>query len=148
MTETIPTGLRLGEGFRYVAAAAVAAMVDLAVAWLAHACTGVPLPVAAAMGVLAGGLVAYFLLEFWAFRREASAVSLRRLAGLLSLVALTLLLRSGLVALLCDLFPAERSALPILLVAFGLTFTLNFVINRLVIFNRRTPRPSLRQSLR
>jgi len=140
-----PRGL-LGDGLRYAIAAAAASGVDLAVAWTAHAWLSVPLPLAAACGVLAGGLSAYLLLEFWAFRREASAFSGRRLSGLLALVALTLLLRTGFVALVAGLLPGKAFALPILVAAFGLTFTVNFAVNRLVIFRGAGPSAGVRQT--
>lgn len=140
-----PRGL-LGDGLRYAMAAAAASGVDLAVAWTAHAWLSLPLHLAAGCGVLAGGLAAYLLLEFWAFRRPASAFSARRLLGLLSVVALTLALRTGFVALMASLFPAAGAALPILVAAFGLTFTVNFAVNRLVIFRGADPAAGVRQT--
>ncbi|MEM7767629.1 MAG: GtrA family protein, partial [Pseudomonadota bacterium] len=122
---------------RYTAATGFAAALDLAAAWTAHTALGLPLPAAAAIGVLTGGLIAYWLLEFWAFRRPASAFSVQRLGSLLGLVAMTLILRTGFVATFAWLIPQDWAALPILVAAFGLTFTVNFIVNRAFIFRRK-----------
>ncbi|MEM0986715.1 MAG: GtrA family protein [Pseudomonadota bacterium] len=127
-------------GLRYAIAVGCAAAIDLAAAWLAASWLGLPLAHSAGLGVILGGIAAYFLLEFWAFKRPASAFSFKRLGSLLVVVLVTLVLRASIVAALAAVFPSDHAVLPILCVAFGITFTINFLVNRFLIFARQATR--------
>ena len=133
------------DGARYVVVAGLAACLDLGVAWSAAATLGIALPIATGIGVITGGVFAYFLLEFWVYRRAESAFSWPRLSAMLAVIVSTLVLRSGTVALLALWFPHPMAEGPILIAAFALTFSLNFIFSRSVIF-RRPRSPVLRQS--
>lgn len=124
------------DGFRYTLASGLIALIDVGAAWTCYELIGLPLAASAAIGVLIGGVAAYLVHEFWTFRRADAAFSARRLAGVFGLVILTLVLRAMAVALLEAGFPQDWAALPILTVALGMTFTVNFLINRTVIFRK------------
>lgn len=145
-TETDQRSSLLGDGARYTVAGGGASVLDLSTAWAAHALIQLPLMLSAGLGVIVGGLAAYGLLEFWAFRRADSAFSAKRLAGLFGLVALTLILRTAFVGALAHVFPMAWAALPILASAFALTFCVNFAVNRLVIFRASPAHDTLRQT--
>lgn len=117
--------------------------VDLATGWSLSRFGGLPLTLAAFFGFCGGAAFNYLLHERWTF--GSGAVSARR--G--SLYALTLLAtlacRLGAVAVLQrTVLPAPGDRLPILVLATGLSFAVNYLLSRFLVFSpasRRSAQP-------
>lgn len=92
---------------------------------------------AKALSFVAGTLTAYTLNRAWTFQADHSA---RRLASVIALYALTFVLQVGLFAVLYPPLHAAWGTLVAQVVGFviaqGVATTVNFIVQRLVIFNR------------
>lgn len=124
----------LGTLARFGAVAVVCLALDLSVAWLAAGRIGVPLPAAAALGFAAGAVLSYALHEFWTFRDGARTASRARMVRYGTVLAVVFLVRIGAVALLETLWPGPAAVLPILAASVGLSFSVNFLLSRRVVF--------------
>ena len=122
---------------RFGAVAVAGLTLDLATAWCLATFAGVPLPFAAAGGICAGAVLNYWLHERWTFGR--GEVSAKR-GSLYTLVLLTTLVsRVGSVALLqATLLPGPRHRLPVLVIATGISFVINYLMSRYVVFRPAT----------
>ncbi len=119
---------------RYLAVVLGGFVIDLSIAWLAHELLGFPLIAAAALGFVIAMTLSYFVHEFWTFRRAASAVSPARFAKFVMASGATLGARLVLVWLtgLVTLLPG--GALARLLIAYGGSLAVGFLVNRGVVF--------------
>lgn len=107
--------------------------VDMAAAWAVLRGLDAPLPLAALAGFLCGALFNYALHEGWTF--ATATPSLRRGALYGAVLGATLATRVGTVAALDRLAGhAPALAMPILLVAVGVSFTVNYTLSRTVVF--------------
>lgn len=121
---------------RFVAVGVVSAVVDLGLLMLFMG-LGLSHTPAKALSFVAGTLTAYSLNRVWTFQAEHSS---RRLAAVIALYLLTFVLQVGLFA---AVFPPLRDALGVLgaqvvgfVVAQGVATTVNFVVQRSLIFAR------------
>lgn len=131
---------RAPELLRFGVVAVIGLVVDIALAYGANAGFGVPLIWAAALGFAAGACVNYALHELWTFRSGARRLSAgRALKYALSLGA-TLLVRLTAVAMLAVLL-GETQPLMVLILATGLSFGMNYMMSKLLVFRpaRTTP---------
>jgi putative flippase GtrA len=112
---------------RYMAANAIGAGVDLAVALLVNASFDLPLWMAASLGVVAGSVVNYFAHEFWTFG-QGGRFSSKRLAAYLGACLLVLGVRAGLSASLKAAAVPGLGDAAILIIAFAASFLINYAI--------------------
>lgn len=122
---------------RFGVVAVAGLCVDLGTAWALRSLTTIPLTLAAFLGFVAGAIFNYLLHERWTFGTKAASAK----RGSLYLLALlvTLATRLGAVALL------EPSGLPdlgVLILATGVSFIVNYVLSRFLVF-RPAPESSL-----
>jgi putative flippase GtrA len=116
--------------FGVVAAGGLA--LDLGTAWLLARQAGVPLPAAAATGFVLGAVVNNLLHELWTF--GAGRVSGARGAKYVAVLALIFAARVGMAALLAEWL----SAGPALIGAVGVSFAVNFLLSRKLVFSAAT----------
>lgn len=134
----IPRLLRLPL-VRFGLVAVAGLVVDLAAGWSLATYAGLPLALAAFVGFCTGAAFNYLLHERWTF--GSGAVSARR--GSLYALALlaTVAARVGTVTLLeATALPAAADRLPVLLLATGVSFLVNYGLSRYLVF-----RPASRQ---
>ncbi|WP_017665050.1 GtrA family protein [Porphyrobacter sp. AAP82] len=127
----------MSELVRFFAVTVLGVILDLAIAFALHRWAGVPLWLAAASGFAVAALANYVIHQTWSFRN--GALSLRR-AGLYAGVALaTLGVRVGIVALLDRALPGAWP-LAILVAGAGVSFSVNFVLSKRIVFAPRGER--------
>lgn len=84
---------------RFLIVASLGLLVDVGIALGLTAWLGAPLLIASGTGFLVAACFNYVLLELWSFRREASALSFRRLTMYLLSVGFALIVRLALVSI-------------------------------------------------
>ena len=119
---------------RYLAVVLGGFVVDLSIAWLTHELLGFPLIAAAALGFVIAMTLSYFVHEFWTFQRTASAVSLARFVKFVMASGATLGARLVLVWLTGIIAMLPGGALTRLLIAYGGSLMVGFLVNRGVVF--------------
>lgn len=95
---------------RYLGVVIIGFGVDLAIGMMLRELSGLPLPLAAAGGFTAGLLVNYLLFEAWAFRRERTRLSLRRMAATAASAVTALGVRVAAVTMLNTFIDAADAA--------------------------------------
>jgi len=130
-----------GEAGRYLAVVIAGFFIDISIAWCAHVFFGVELVLAAALGFLVAMSLSYFAHEFWTFRSSESAYSTGRLAKFAAASGFTLATRLALVWLTSPLATLWQGALLRLLIAFGGSLVVGFIVNRVLVFGAREKRP-------
>jgi putative flippase GtrA len=110
--------------------------VDLGLTLILVQATGLSLWQAAACGFIAGAIVNYVLHEFWTFKEGEQRVSPTRIGLYIGVLATTFGARIGAVALLSTIISAP---LPILVVALGISFLINYILSRGIVFRPQSP---------
>lgn len=123
-----------GQALRYFVVVLAGFIVDLSVAWSSHAMAGLDLMFAAALGFAVAMTASYFAHEFWTFRRPESAVSARRFAKFVGASGATLGARLLLIWLTGPLSELAFGALLRLLIAYGGSLAVGFIVNRAAVF--------------
>lgn len=124
-----------GDFIRFGMVSVLGLCVDLAVAWSLARWLGVPLPAAAFGGFLAGAALNYGLHEAWTFAAKDRRPSVRRGGLYLLALGVTLGVRVATVALLEALvFRTPDQALAALVAATGLSFVVNYLLSKYVVF--------------
>lgn len=129
------TGLRevlSVSALRFGVVAAGGLAIDLCTAWMLARWGNVPLPAAAAIGFALGAIANYLLHELWTF--GAGKVSGHRSAKYLVVLAVVFGARVGTVAVL----GIWVSAAPALVAAVGVSFAINYLLSRRVVFDPAT----------
>jgi putative flippase GtrA len=119
---------------RYLAVVLGGFVIDLSIAWASHELLGVPLIAAAALGFAVALSLSYFAHEFWTFERQASAVSARRFVKFVLAAGATLGTRLILVWATGLLVGLPGGSLARLLIAYGGSLIVGFMVNRGVVF--------------
>jgi putative flippase GtrA len=115
---------------------------DLSTAWGLAVFVGIPLPAAAFVGFVVGATVNYVLHEIWTFRVGTPGLSTRRWLLYATCLCLTLATRIAVVALLERLvFTAARQEFPTLVAATGISFAVNYILSKYLVFRSETPAP-------
>ena len=128
-----------GSGIRYTLAAVAALAVDTVLTLSLHALTPLPLYACAAIAFVAVGVAFYFVHEFWTFRAEGSRASATRLSRNLFVLGCAFLARVSAIATLEFIHPPEGLlALAYFIVGAGLSFTINYLVNRAWVFSDRS----------
>lgn len=112
--------------------------IDLGLAWTLATLAGLPLPAATLGGFLVAAAINYVLHEFWTFSSGARKASAARGLAYAAGLGLTIGTRLLVVTLLAPLAAAAGN-LPVLLVAVGCSFVVNFLFSKYVVFR---PRPA------
>lgn len=127
------------EAVRFFAVAFSGVALDLAVAFALAHYLGVPLWAAAVCGFALAALANYAAHEYWTFRSHASRLSWLRAAQYIATSAATLVTRLAVILLLTRWLPADSSLL-ILVLAAGVSFFVNFLLSKFLIFSQRLDR--------
>jgi putative flippase GtrA len=130
-----------GEAARYLAVVIGGFLVDISISWTTHEVFGVNLVLAAALGFLVAMCLSYFAHEFWTFRSRASGYSAARLGKFAAASGLTLSTRLLLVWLSAPLEALPFGSLLRLLIGFGGSLIVGFLVNRLLVFGARAETP-------
>jgi putative flippase GtrA len=126
-------------GVRYAIAAVAALCVDFALTLTLHAFTPLPLYACAAISFVTIGIGFYFIHEFWTFRAEGSRASAARLSRNLLVLGCAFLARISTIATLEFVHPPEGIlAMVYFGVGAGLSFTINYLVNRAWVFSDRS----------
>lgn len=113
-------------------------MIDLSVAWSLARLAGLSLPLAALFGFLVAAGFNYVLHELWTFAARGEKVSARRGMVYLAGLSLPLATRLAVVSVLSSyVFPGSAAQLPVLVVAVGCSFVVNYVFSKYVVFRSR-----------
>ncbi len=129
--------------FRFTTISGVGLLVDITIALFLHRATGFPLWLSATLSFLIVGACNYVVFEFWLFHRNDSALSLRRLIGVIFSAALAGVSRVTAILILDPFFDALvasgwlRDAL-VLLAGASVSLTVNFLINSRIVFGQKT----------
>jgi len=121
------------EAARFFAVAVGGLVLDLAIAWSAAHIFGLPLWLAAAVGFILAAGANYIMHELWTFREGARQVSSIRAFRYGLALALTLMTRVLVVAVLTAIL-GDRQALAILLAAALVSFCVTFAISKKFVF--------------
>lgn len=122
----------LKEALRYFVAVLLGLCVDVGLAWALSHVPGVPLLFCAAIGFLAGVAANYVLFEMWVF--ATCRLTWARLGKAYLAAQGALLVRLVSVWLLALLLPPMlQRQLAVLVIAAGLSFTVNFALVRLML---------------
>lgn len=133
------TGERMGLGtqaFRFIITGGISAVVDLGLLALFQLVFGFPVPVARTISFIAGTTTAYMINRRWTFQAEKST---GRFLAVVALYAATFLVNVGLQTLFDALFtswdwPASVALVVAFIIAQGTGTTINFIVQRMVIF--------------
>lgn len=129
-----------GELLRFATVIVAGLVVDLATAFIVAEVVGLPLPVGAATGFFAGALFNYICHELWTFRVAGGALS-TSCASLYLVSALVILgVRLLVTTVLSPLAVDRLSSLVVLIAAAGVSFVVNYLLSRFVVY-RRTVSP-------
>jgi putative flippase GtrA len=115
--------------------------VDLGMGWSLANLAGVPLVYAAGIGFFTGALFNYVLHEYWTFRASDSRLSLGRALLYLAMMCVTLGARLSVVFLLAPLATGRIGSLAVLIGAAGVSFVVNYLLSRFVVYRRPTGTP-------
>lgn len=125
------------EAMRYLAVVIAGFLIDISISWTTHELLGLDLVLAAALGFLVAMSLSYFAHEYWTFRGQGSGYSTARLVKFVAASGFTLGTRLVLVWLTAPIEPLPFGSLLRLLVAFGGSLVVGFLVNRLLVFGRR-----------
>lgn len=110
---------------------------DLFVALSSSYFLEIALPLATILGFAAGGIVNYFLHEYWTFRSSSSRLSLKRSMLYAVSMLITLVSRVSMVAILQTfIFSVPMKDFIILICAVAFSFMVNYAVSKFLIFNR------------
>jgi putative flippase GtrA len=124
---------------RYALASVAALCLDIVLTLVLHSLTPLPLYVCSGIAFISVGFVFYFVHEYWTFRAVESRASMGRLIRNLAVLALSLATRVGSIAVMEFVHPPEGLLAPVYIcVGAGLSFTVNFLVNRFWVFKKRT----------
>ncbi len=117
-------------GPRYLAVVVVGFGVDLGLALVLRELFGLPLPLAAAGGFIFALMLNYLLFETWAFRRDRTTLSFRRMAATAASALIALGVRVTAVAILNAIIgaPDAATATAILVAAAALSLLVNWAL--------------------
>jgi len=122
---------------RYGLASILALVMDFVLTMTLRFGGGLSLTLSAALAFIVTGVVFYFIHEFWTFRHEASAVSTKRLVKNLTSLGTSFSARIGVIGLLEWLHtPGVLSASAYFVAGAGVSFTLNYLINKYWVFSK------------
>lgn len=126
---------------RFVLASGLGLVLDIALALALHDLAGLPLWLAATISFFAVALLNYLLFEFWIFARGRARFSLWRFGGVVAASSIAALVRIGAVLALEGSAPVAAAGrladLLTLILAAGLSVSVNFVLNRFGVFASR-----------
>lgn len=120
---------------RYAATVALGLAVDLALARAALA-LGVPIALAAVLGVAGGAAFNYAMLAGWVFPGAGADGAIPRPLRYLGALAATMAVRALGVSVLSAVLPGPTPPLVILGAAVGISFALNFLLSKHWVFRR------------
>lgn len=124
-------------GIRYFAASLAALGLDYGLTLALFHLAGLSLTLAAGISFFAVGLAFYFVHEFWTFRGEGSAFSLKRMGGNLAVLVAAGAVRVGVIGLLEALRAPEGIWVSLYFAAgVACSFTTNYALNRFFVFRR------------
>lgn len=122
------------EFLRFLSVAVMGVIVDITLSWLLFTYFGVPLWSAVVCGFLTAAAINYLLHELWTFRGGAQEFSRYRAAKYLGALSFALAARLGTVTVLQIFYPTADFALMILIIGAGVSFGVNFVASKLLVF--------------
>ena len=125
------------EALRYLVVVIGGFLIDLSISWTTHELLGLDLVIAAAIGFLVAMSLSYFAHEYWTFRGHQSGYSTARLIKFAGASGFTLGTRLLLVWLSAPLEPLPFGSLLRLVLAFGGSLVVGFLVNRLLVFGAR-----------
>lgn len=111
--------------------------IDTGLGWLLVTVGGFGIVLAGVCGFLAGALFNYSLHELWTFAGDKTSLSVARAGKMLAALAIVFLVRVVSLAVLAVIFPRGSLVIVPLFLASGLSFVVNFLITRFVVFDRR-----------
>ncbi len=124
------------EALRFTAVAVLGVTLDIAIAYSLAQFFAVPLWAAAAIGFFAAAIANYTAHELWTFRSKTSKFSLKRASQYILASAATLTVRLSVIVMLGQWLGADYNLL-VLVVATGVSFTLNFILSKFFVFYRQ-----------
>ena len=123
------------EVLRFTTVAVAGVILDIAVAFLLARYVGLPLWLSAVAGFASAMLANYAAHELWTFRTSARRFSLQRAVQYAAASMVTLLTRLLAIAVLGRL-TGTGHILSILITAAGVSFIVNYLISKFLIFRR------------
>lgn len=124
-------------GTRFLMASIAALAMDYVLTLMLFHWVGLSLAVSAGTVFLFLGLAFYFVHEFWTFKSEASAFSLKRMCANLTVLVAAGSVRVGVIWLLESLRAPEGLWVSLYFaIAVACSFTANFLLNRHFVFRR------------
>ena len=123
------------QGLRYLAVVCLGLAADLGLA-LVLAASGAPRGLASAFGLLCGAALNFVLHRAWTFRESRSGPVSRQVLSYAVSLGITLGVRLAVLAILRAV-PVQIGDAIALLLATGVSFVVNFVLLRRLVFNRR-----------
>jgi putative flippase GtrA len=127
-----------GAGIRYALVSVASLATDFVVTLTLHSLTPLPLSVCAAITFVAVGVTFYFIHEHWTFRSDSSRSSPTRMFKNFLVLCAAFATRIGVIATL-EFFREPDTLLSVVYfgVGAGLSFTVNFLANKLWVFRQR-----------
>lgn len=122
------------EFLRFAAVTVVGLIIDISIAWALSEMLLFNLVFAAAAGFATGAAFNFLLHELWTFRRAERQLSARRMLRYCGALGATLTTRLGVVYGLSQILGAGPSNLVVLLLATVLSFSVNYLVSKLFVF--------------
>lgn len=132
-----PTLLKGSEPLRFATVTGAGLAIDLLIAYMLSVKVGLPMMGAATIGLLVAALANYVGHELWTFRRREGKLSFARASQYVSTVLVVLVARLSMIHVLTKALPGQGRELPILVVAIGFSFVVNYLISKFLIFGPR-----------
>ncbi|SFT11664.1 Putative flippase GtrA (transmembrane translocase of bactoprenol-linked glucose) [Sulfitobacter marinus] len=123
------------EAARFFAVALAGLMLDLALAWVASRVFGLPLWMAALLGLVTAAGANYIAHELWTFQNASRKLSIKRAFRYGLGLTATVGTRVGTVAILAILF-GEEHALAVLVAGACVSYLVNFLISKYFVFRK------------
>lgn len=124
---------------QFVLVSGVGFLVDIAIALLLRNVLGLPLWLAAAISFYAVACLNYLAFEYWVFRREGRALSMRRLLGVLGASSVAAVSRIATILALTPLALAQIAEpiardIALLVAGAGISILVNFCVTKWLVF--------------
>lgn len=124
------------EFIRFLTVTVIGVSLDISISWILTTIIDIPLLGASTCGFLTASITNYYLHEFWTFQSKTYNSSSLRIIKYLFLQILTLASRLVAILYLENIFYDKNNQLFILIMAAGISFSVNYIISKFFLFKK------------
>lgn len=119
---------------RFFMVAVAGLVIDTGIAWSLYHNFGILLTVSSAISFIVAAIINYTMHELWTFRSGQRSLSISRVISYIGVLIITLVARVAAVYLLQLVLLSDTFALLILIIAAGISFFVNFITSKMLVF--------------